>query len=167
MLTEPGAALSRGQYFWVQLALLGAGIAGLGGAHEVASWEETASTSSATLRAGVLVGVSLGAVARAAYVIVAAALSDAYRVFHARHLLACAALLAAAGLLVGASIVGGPFDRVLAHGHITGADLADLGSVLAALVCAIGVVVASMGAWDAFRDERTWYRTLRRGHRAR
>ena len=111
MLTEQRGELSRGQYFWVQLALLGAGITGLAAAHEVASWEGTASSLRAALRSGALVGVSLAAVVRAVCVIVTAAFSDVYRVFHARHLLACAALLGSAGLLVSAPVDGGPLTE--------------------------------------------------------
>jgi hypothetical protein len=163
MSTEQNPTLSRRRYFWAQLALLTAGIVGLSAAHRVASWD--ADNASVAFRTAVLVGVALAAVARSTSVIVTSAVSDAYRVFRSRHLLACAALLGSAAVVACSPILHGPFGRVLAHGRITGEDIADLGSVLAAFVCTVGAVVAAGGAWEALRDERHWYRAIHRGHR--
>jgi len=160
MLAEPSAELSRKRYFWVQLALLVAGIVGLRLSHQVATM------GSATRWTAALVAGSLIAVARSTYVIVASAFSDAYRVFRFRHLLACGALLGSAAVVVGSLVMHGQFDRLLAHGRITGEDIADLGSVVATFACVFGAVCASVGAWDALHEERHWDRSLHhRGHR--
>ena len=166
MLTEPSAELSRKRYFWVQLGLLAAGITGLRLSHEVATWHATPSSGSALLLTVALVVVSLFAIVRSTSVIVTFADSDAYRVFRFRHLVACSAVLCAAAVVIGSLVVFGPFDRLLAHGRITAEDIADLGFVVATLVCAFGAIYTSAGAWDARRDERHWDRSLPlRGHR--
>jgi uncharacterized membrane protein YidH (DUF202 family) len=164
MLAESSAELSRKQYFWVQLALLVAGIVGLRLSHHVATWDAVA--TNATLWTTALVSASLIAVARSNYVIVTSAFSDAYRVFRFRHLLACSALIGSAAVVVGSLVVPGPFDQLLAHGRITGEAIADLGSVVATFVCSFGAVCASAGTWTALRDERHWDQSLHlRGHR--
>jgi hypothetical protein len=158
MVNEQRGALERRGYFWGQLVLLAAGVCGLAASHRVASGD--ADSRLATLGTASLAGFSLAVAVRAAWLITARALSDAYRVFRSRHLLACAVLLASTAAIVAASVVHGPFDRVFAHGRITGADLADLGSVVTSFVCTVAAVVAASGAWDALRDERHWYRSL-------
>jgi hypothetical protein len=158
MANEQRGALAQRRYFWGQLVLLATGVCGLAVAHRVASWD--ADSRLATFGTAALAGLSLAVAARASWLITARALSDAYRVFRSRHLLVCASLLASAAAIVATSVVHGPFDRVLAHGRITGADLADLGSVVTVFVCTVAAVVAASGAWDALRDERHWHRSL-------
>jgi hypothetical protein len=94
-------------------------------------------------------------------VIVTSAFSDAYRVFRARHLAFCAALLLGLGAVTAAVMVlHDPYDKLFAHGMITAEDIVDAGAVIAALVCWVGAGVAITGAWDASRAERNWHHTL-------
>jgi hypothetical protein len=111
---------------------------------------------------GVLVvAAAVAIVGRSVHVIVTQAFSDARRVFRARHLAACAAVLLATGAFVTVFVVAGePFRHVFAHGHVTGADLVDAAMVVTALVSLVGAGVAATGAWDARQLERNWYRAL-------
>ncbi len=147
--TATGTHFSGQRYFWVHLALLGAGTVGLCLAHRMAA-------TSRPLTIG-FAAVSLLIVGRAVGTIVNGGFSDAYRVFRARHLLACSiALLASTVLTVGPLVADEPFGRLFAHGRITAAEFADVGSMVAVVTCAVGAVVTSHGAWDARRDERHW-----------
>ncbi len=158
MANEQRGVLARRGYFWGQLVLLAVGVVGLAVSHRVSSGG--ADSRFATFGTATLAGLSLAVAVRSSWLITARALSDSYRVFRARHLLVCAALLALTAAIVATAVVHGPFERVFAHGQITGADLADLGSVVTAFVCTVAAVVAASGAWDALRDERHWHRSL-------
>jgi hypothetical protein len=166
--TKPTSALSPTElsptrYFWLRLALLGAGLGVLVLTHRVTGQldDSVATDTSAVIGGLVVVALALALVARSAHVIVTSAFSDAYRVFRARHLAVCAALLLGIGALTAAMmVVHDPFDKLFAHGRITAEDIVDAGIVTAALVCWIGAGVAITGAWDASRAERNWHRTL-------
>ena len=110
-----------------------------------------------------VVGIPLATLGRAAQVIVTSAFSDSCRVFHSRHLLACSLVLFTGAAFAAAPAVRDPFDRLLSHGRITGGEIADAGSMIAVTICTVGAVVTSMGAWDAFHDERHWHRALHSG----
>lgn len=155
--------LSGKHYFWLQLALVGAGLVGLWLAHQISRFGVDSSSSNVVLGTALVVGVSLACLGRAAQVIVTSAFSDSYRVFRSRHLLACSLVLFAAAVLAAASAVGEPFARVLSHGRITAEEVADVGAMAAVAICMVSAVVTSVGAWDAFQDERYWYRSLHRG----
>ena len=152
MSTGPSARLFGRQHFWVRLVLLVVGIGGLRLSHQIASGTTTSRTAA-------LVAVALAAVVWSTWAIVVSALSGAYRVFRSRHLLVCAALLGSAAVMISSLVVHGPFDRLFAHGRITGEDVADFGSVLAAFVCAVGTAIAATGAWEAMSEERHWHRS--------
>ena len=147
--TGTGTHFSGQRYFWMHLAQLGTGALGLYLAHRMAGAARPWSV--------VLAVVSLLLVGRSVRTIVNGGFSDAYRVFRARHLFACSiALLASTVLTVGPLVVDEPFGRLFAHGRFTAAEVADVGSMVAVVTCAVGAVVTSHGAWDARRDERHW-----------
>jgi hypothetical protein len=147
--TAQVARLSGQRYFWVHLAQLAAGTFGLCVAHRMAG-----ATRPWTIALAV---VSLLLVSRSVHTIVRGGFSDAYRVFRARHLLGCSvALFTGAALAVEPLVVGEPFGRLFAHGRITASEVADLGSMVAVITCAVGAVVTSQGAWEARRNERFW-----------
>jgi uncharacterized membrane protein YidH (DUF202 family) len=161
MSTEPATAVSPTRYFWLQLAALGAGLGALFLAHDVAQRQRdlAAGATFSTAVVVFVVSTSLAVIGRAVYVIVTSAFSDVYRVFRTRHLVACAVLLCiVAVVVVGALIARGPFEKLFAHGGITGADIIDVATSVAALVCMIGGGVATIGAWDRMHEERNWSR---------
>jgi hypothetical protein len=163
MSTKSTSELSPTRYFWLRLALLGAGLGFLVLTHRVTGQlDDSISTGRSAVMGGlVVVALALALVARSVQVIVTSAFSDAYRVFRARHLAVCATLLVVIGALTAAvMVVHDPFDKLFAHGRITVEDIVDAGVVLAALVCWVGAGVAITGAWDASRAERNWHRTL-------
>lgn len=163
MSTEPSNRLSGNHYFWLQLGLAIAGLLGLWLSHQIAGWGDNNSSHSVALGTAAVVGISLAIVTRSAQVIVTSAFSDACRVFHSRHLLACSLVLFAGAAFAAGLAVHEPFAQVLSHGRITGGEIADVGSMIAVAICTVGAVVTSVGAWDAFRDERHWYRSLHNG----
>ncbi len=151
------------RYFWMQLTALAAGLGGLFLAHHVTRRldESAAGTTFVTALAMLAVMASLGVIARAVYVIVTSAFSDAHRVFRTRHLIACAALLFVVALgEAGVMFWRGPFDNLFAHGSFTGEDIVDVATAVATVVCIVGAVVASIGAWDRMHEERNWHLTL-------
>jgi hypothetical protein len=163
MSTNPTSGLSPTRYFRLWLALLGAGLGVLALTHRVAGGldDMVATGRSAMTGALVVVALSLAVVGRSVHVIVTSAFSDAYRVFRARHLAVCAALLFGIGAVTAAvMVVHDPFDKLFAHGRITAEDIIDVGVVIAALVCWVGAGVAITGAWDSSHAERNWHRTL-------
>jgi len=168
MSTEPNADRFRKHSFWLQLVLLGAGIGILWLSQRTATWHADGSTRSAVLLASALILMSLAAVARSTYIMVTSALSDGYRVFRSRHLLALAAvLLATAVVVTGSLVLGDPFGGFFAHGHITSGAVAGVGSGAIALICGVGALVALFGAFEALREEKHWYRSLHLHHRRR
>ncbi len=164
MSMKPTAELSPTHYFWLQLATLGAGIGALALTHMITSGmdDSVAGASPATIIVLlVVISSSLVAVGRSAYVIVTAGFSDAYRVFRSRHLFTSGSLLSAvAATTTGWLVVHDPFDKLFAHGRITGEDIVDVGIAVAAFTCMVGAGVAFTGAWDRLHAERHWHRTL-------
>ncbi|HUV19630.1 MAG TPA: hypothetical protein VMW33_14200 [Ilumatobacteraceae bacterium] len=163
MSTKSTSELSPTRYFWLRLALLGAGLGVLVMTHRVASRLDDSDATGRSAMAGALaiVALSLAVVGRSVQVIVTSACSDAYRVFRARHLAVCASLLFGIGAVTAAAmVVHDPFDKLFAHGWITAEDIVDIGVVIAALVCWVGAGVCINGAWDASRAERNWHHTL-------
>ena len=160
MSMESRNRLSGKQYFWLQLALLTVGLIGLWLSHQIAGWGEDNSSRNMALGTAAVVAVSLATLGRAAQVIVTSAFSDSYRVFLSRHLVACSLVLFTGAAFAAGPAVHEPFDRLLAHGQITGGEIADVGSMIAVTICTVGAVVTSMGTWDAIHNERHWYRSL-------
>lgn len=163
MFQETTTELSPTRYFWLQLTALGAGLGGLFLAHHLTSRldDSAAGTLLATAVVMLVITTTLGVVARAVYVMVTSAFSDAYRVFRTRHLMACTAVLSGVAIVeAGVVFWRGPFDTLVAHGRITPGDLVDAATVVAAVVCMVGAGVASIGAWDRLHEERNWHRTL-------
>jgi hypothetical protein len=163
MSTKPTSEISHTRYFWLRLALLGAGLGALVLTHRVAGRLDDSAASGRSAVTGVLamVAISLAVVGRSVHVIVTSAFSDAYRVFRARHLAVCAAILLGIGSVTSAvMVVNNPFDKLFAHGRITAEDIVDVSAVIVALVCSVGAGVAIIGAWDASRAERNWHHTL-------
>ena len=163
MSTAPRIQLSGTNYFWLQISLLAAGVAGVWISHHMGTWYD-ASARGVTVTSLAVVACSVGAIGQATKVIVDSAFSDSYRVFRSRHLLACSALLFVGATAVAIPLITQqPFDELVAHGEITSGEIADLGSACAIVICTIGAVVAATGAWDVLRDERHWYRSLGTG----
>jgi hypothetical protein len=155
--------LSGKHYFWLYLGLASAGLTGLRLSHQIAGWSEGPSSRSMALETAAAVAVSLAILCRATLVIVTSAFSDKYRVFHSRHLFACSLVLFAGAAFAVGPAVHEPFARLFSHGRITGGEIADIGSTVAAAICTVGAVVTAMGAWDAFGDERHWQRSVHNG----
>jgi hypothetical protein len=163
MSTKRASALSPTRYFWLRLALLVAGLGVFVLTHRITEQlDDSAATSRRAVMGGLVVAaLALALVARSVQVIVTSAFSDAHRVFRARHLAFCAALLLGIGAVTAAvMVVHDPFDKLFAHGRITAEDIVDVSVVIAALVCWVGSGVAITGAWDASRAERNWHHTL-------
>ncbi len=163
MLTETTTPVSPTRYFWLQLIALAAGLGTLLLAQRVTGRldDSTASTTFTTVAVMLVAAGSVAVVARAVYVIVTSAFSDAYRVFRTRHLLVCGSLLlAVAASEAGLLLWRGPFDSFFAHGRITGEVIIEVATVMAALVCMVGSGVALTGAWERRHVERNWHRTL-------
>jgi hypothetical protein len=163
MSMKPTSDLSPTRYFWLRLALLGAGLGVVALTHRVAGRldDSVASGRSAMAAVFLIVALSVAVVGRSVHVIVVSAFSDAYRVFRARHLAVCAALLLGIGALTAiVMVVHDPFDKLFAYGRVTAEDIVDAGVVIAALVCLVGAGVAITGAWDASHAERNWHHTL-------
>ncbi len=164
MSMEPTTELSPTRYFWLQLAMLSVGIAALLAAHIATQRMDDAVTGATVPTLVVLlvvVPLALAAVARSTYVIVTSGFSDAYRIFRSRHLFTSGALLfvvAVTGIV--AMVVHDPFDKLFAHGRITGEDIVDVGIMFAAVICMVGAGVAFTGAWDRLHAERHWHRSL-------
>jgi uncharacterized membrane protein YidH (DUF202 family) len=164
MSMEPTTERSPTRYVWLQLAVLGVGIAALVLAHTATQRMDDAVTGATVPTLVVLlvvVPLALAAVARSTYVIVTSGYSDAYRIFRSRHLFTSGTLLfvvAAAGTV--AMVVHDPFDKLFAHGRITGEDIVDVGIMFAAVICMVGAGVAFTGAWDRLHAERHWHRSL-------
>jgi hypothetical protein len=149
MSTETTTDVSPTRYFWLWLAALVTALGVLLLAHHLGG------------RMILVAVLALASVGRAVHVIVAAAFSDAHRIFRTRHLLTCGALLSMAG--AGEALVvlsRGPFGKLFAHGSITGEDVVDVATLIAALVCLVGAGVALAGAWERMHVERDWHRTL-------
>jgi len=161
--SEPITEVSTTGYFWRWLGALAAGLGVVLLAHPVARGLESDSGGGpATFGVVLAVAIALTIVGRSTHVIVTSAFSDAHRVFRARHLFGCASVLLVAGATTArAVVVRDPFRLVFAHGRITGLDLVDVATVIAALVCLVGAGVALTGSWDARDEERNWHRTLR------
>lgn len=164
MSSVPIRELSPTRYFWLRLAALVVAIGALVLGHPFARQLDGSGGESIWPTAGVLfaAAIALAIVGRSVHVIVTQAFSDAYRVFRARHLFTCAVLLLVAGTFAAREVVTRePFRHVFAHGRLAGADIVDVTTVVAALVCLVGAGVAATGAWDERRAERNWHRTLR------
>ena len=151
------------RYVWLWLATLTAGLGAVLLAHPVAR-ELDAGRASAPATIGLALStlIALAVTAKSVHVLVTSAFSDAYRVFRARHLFACASTLVVTGAVTArAVVVREPFRHVFAHGSVNGLDIVDVATVIAALVCLVGAGVALTGAWDARHEERNWHRMLR------
>ena len=170
MTTGAITGLSPTRSFLVQLAVLGAGFAALVIAYGVVRRQDgPAATSTSTVVVVVtlvFVTLAVGAVGRAVHTIVTSALSDAQRVFRARHLMVCGALLyALAGGTTGALIGLGAFGSPLPH-KVTGEAVVAVGALTAAALCLAGAGVATVGAAKRFDVECNWQRALHtRSHR--
>lgn len=156
--------VSPTHYLRLQLAMLGVGIGTLLLAHMLTRRMDDSVTGASPTTVIVLLLVvpfALAAVARSTFVIVTSGHSDAYRIFRSRHLFATGALLFVVAATIAATmVVHDPFDKLFAHGRITGEDIVDVGIVATALICMVGSGVAFIGAWDRLHAERHWTRLL-------
>jgi hypothetical protein len=162
-LTEPTTPTPPTRYFRMQVAALVGGLGGLLLTHHLTGRlaDSGSGTTFATVMTMLLTVASLGAVVRSVYVIVTLGISDAHRVFRTRHLFACGVLLSVVAVSAAAAlVVRGPFDSLFTHGRLTGEHVVDMATVVAIVVCLVGAGAASIGAWDAWHEERNWHRTL-------
>lgn len=170
-MSVPGAAgRSPTRYFWTQLTILAAGIGVLVVTHQVtARLDDPVDGAGLTTMfvSIIVVAAAVGSMTRANYVIVTSGSSDAYRVFRARHLFVCAALLfVVASIALGWVIAHDAFRGVFSHGRVTGEDVVDVGLLAAALISMVGAGSALAGSWDSLHVERHWHLHLHRaGHR--
>lgn len=161
MPRHEAADRSPTRYFWTQLAILASGIGVLVVAHHVTAGLDDAAGGTdvrALFVTMVVVAAAVGATARANYVIVTSGFSDAYRVFRARHLFVCAAVLFVVGsAALGWVIAHDAFRGVFSHGRVTGEDVVDIGLLAAALISMVGAGSALIGSWDSLHVERHWH----------
>jgi hypothetical protein len=116
----------------------------------------------------VVVAAAVGSMTRANYVIVTSGFSDAYRVFRARHLFVCAAVLfVVASVALGWVIAHDAFRAFFSHGRVTGEDVVDVGLLAAALISMVGAGSALAGSWDSLHVERHWHLHLHRADHRR
>jgi hypothetical protein len=164
MATGSTTELSSTRYLGVQLATLGTGLGTLLVAHTITRGMNdsvTGATPTTVIVLLLVIPLALTAVARSTFVIVTSGHSDAHRIFRCRHLFATGALLlAVGGAIIASMVVHDPFDKLFAHGRITGEDIVDVGLVAAGLICMFGAGVAFTGAWDRLHAERHWHRSL-------
>ena len=163
MRNEPITGRAPTRYVWLWLGALTAGLGAVLLAHPVAREVDAGdANTAATIGLALSTVIALSLTAKSVHVLVTSAFSDAYRVFRARHLFACASTLLVTGAITArAVVVREPFRHVFAHGSVNGLDIVDVATVIAALVCLVGAGVALTGAWDARHEERNWHRTLR------
>jgi len=133
----------------------------LAAAHSTAAWSSDPAGQSPKLIALGLVTASLATLALSAWGLVAWMFSPWRPVFRGRRLLLCAvALFLVAGTLVAALVISDPFQQIASTGRITAGELIDIGCVLGAVISLTAAVVAAVGAWESFVDERHWGRSL-------
>jgi hypothetical protein len=166
MTTEAITDVSPTVSFLVHVAGLGAGLGALVVAHEVIRRQDdpAATATAATL---VLVMLGVAGVGRAVHAIISSASSDARRVFRARHLMVCGALLYfVTGGIAGALIAPGAFGSPLQRG-VGSETIVGVGALAAALVCLVGAGFATARAAERFPAERNWQRALHEQHSRR
>lgn len=99
----------------------------------------------------------LGLLAGAAGGMIACAQSPDRHVFHAGRISVCGLTLACVGVaLAGVMTHRGPFDHLVSTFRVGAADVADLGLLVAVVICVITSVCAWFDAADARRRERRW-----------
>ena len=153
-LRPPGSSL------FPQLVLLSAGVGGLWLSRHLAV-RAGSDGGSIVLSTAIVVVAALAAAGWGTRLMVVSAFSDMRRVFRSRHLLACGGILLGAGAVAALPVATSrPFQRLFSYGHITGEEVSDIGGLSGTVLCVIGAVVSTIGAWDAFQDERHWYRSL-------
>lgn len=147
---------------------VGAGVAGLAGtatllasAHGAAAWSSDPRGLTPQLVTLGLVTASLAMLVLSAWGLVGSTLSPGRPVFRVRRLVWCAVgLFLVSGAVVASLVTRDPFQRLAASGRVTAHDIVDVGCVLAAVIGLTGAVIAAVGAWESFDDERHWGRSL-------
>jgi hypothetical protein len=130
-----------------QLMQLALGLAGMWLAYEIATWADDPGTTSVRLWTLAVVVFGLAQIGRAVSRFVVSVSARQARVFRCSHLVSCGVvLLAVAVALVTLLLRRGPLTDLLAHGGITGGDIADLGFVIAAGFCLAGGQMAYRSA---------------------
>jgi hypothetical protein len=146
---------------WRQFGMLGVGVVVLWAAHDIARWPPDPSSSQVLVWTGSVTAVAVGLIAAATIGFMDSVEHARSRLFRWRHLLAWGLTDVVLGVVLGVLLVArGPFGRLLAHGRITGSDVADLGHLVAAGLCLIGALIALLAARDSFVDERRWHHHL-------
>ena len=144
-----------------QFGLLAVGVLGLWAMHDIAQWPTDPSTSRVLLWCLAGTAIALWVVAKAVTSFIRSIERGQDRVFRSRHLLGCGLVQLGASAVLSLSLVNrDPFPGLLAHGQVTGADIVDLGYVVAAGLCLFGAFTALMAARAAHQVERRWHRYL-------
>ena len=142
---------------WRQLIQLVLGLAGIWLGHEITTWTSDPATNRVRLWTLAVVVLGLTQVGRAVSRFIVSVSTRRARVFRCWHLTACGVgLLAVAVGLVTVLLIRGPLTNLLAHGRITGRDIADLGFVVAAGFCLVGAVTAFIAAVAEICAEHAW-----------
>jgi hypothetical protein len=143
---------------WRRIGVLVAALSGLWIAQGVVIWSDDASAGGVVLGVTSLMVASLVAIGLAIQSLLASFQSPLRHVFSGRRVLKFGSfLLIVAALLAGSIVRRNPFHQLLTNGHISAADVADGGFVIAVMVSATGACVALLSAREALRDERAWY----------
>ncbi|HUV19469.1 MAG TPA: hypothetical protein VMW33_13390 [Ilumatobacteraceae bacterium] len=142
---------------WRQLTQLALGLAVIWLGYEITTWASDPGTNSVRLWTLAVVVFGLVQVGRAVAHFVVSVSARQARVFRCWHLTACGvSLLAIAVGVVTLLLIRGPLTTLLAHGTITGSDIADVGFVVVAGFCLVGALTAFVAAVAEFRSQRAW-----------
>lgn len=146
---------------WRKIVLLIGALSGIWIAQGVVMWSDDPSAGWIVLWATSLMVASLVALGLSIQSLLASLQGPLRHVFSGRRVLAFGSfLLVVAALLAGSIARRNLFHQVLTNGHISASDIADLGFLMAVMVCATGACVSLLSAWDTLRDERAWYVSL-------
>ena len=149
---------------WRQLLQLALGLAAIWLGYEITTWASDPGTRNVRLWTLAVVVFGLAQVGRAVAHFVVSISARQARVFRCWHLTSCGVgLLAVAVGLVTLLLIRGPLTDLLAHGTITGGDIADVGFVVAAGFCLVGALTAVVAAVAEFRSQRAWQHPPRQG----
>jgi len=144
-----------------QSGVLALGVLGLWAMHDIAQWPIDPSTSRVLLWCLAGTVIALGMIAKAVTSFIRSIERGQDRIFRSRHLLGCGLVQLGASAVLSLSLVNrDPFPGLLAHGRVTGADIVDLGYVVAAGACLFGALTALMAARAAHQVERRWHHYL-------
>jgi hypothetical protein len=126
-------------------------------AHWTRLWTADPAGADPLIWTAVAVVTAVAAVTAGAALVVVAVESEQRYVFRYRRLAQFTAALALlAAFLIVRMVFSPPFAHVAADGRVTAQTLVDVGCVVVAFACVMGVALGLVAAMDARRDERQW-----------